>query len=75
MDILWEVTMVRRPNVFDQQEFEESLRNLGCSESFVKPITSDFRLFVPVVLRELGEKNLFKIVDGIWVYKRGNINR
>lgn len=55
--------MARRPNIFDQQAFEESLLQLGCAESFIKPITSDFRLFVPIVLREIGEKKLFEIVD------------
>jgi hypothetical protein len=55
--------MAKRPQVFDQQAFEESLRRQGCSESFVKPITSDFRLFVPIVLRHLGEEKLFEIVN------------
>ena len=55
--------MASRPDVFDQQAFEDSLRSLGCAESFVKPITSDYRLFVPIVMRTLGEEKLFNIVD------------
>ena len=55
--------MAHRPNIFSQQAFEESLLRLGCSESFIKPITSNFRLFVPIVLGELGEDKLFAIVD------------
>jgi len=55
--------MAKRPQVFDQEAFEESLRRQGCTESFVKPITSDFRLFVPIVLRYLGEDKLFQIVN------------
>lgn len=48
--------MARRPDVFDNVEFQASLRRLGCPESFVAPITSDFfRLFVPLVLSQLGE--------------------
>ena len=55
--------MAKRPQVFDQLAFEDSLRKQGCSESFIKPITSDFRLFVPVILRHLGEEKLFEIVN------------
>ena len=55
--------MAKRPQIFDQVAFEESLRRQGCVESFVKPITSDFRLFVPIVLRYLGEEKLFQIVN------------
>ena len=42
---------------------EQTLKQQGCSESFIKPITSDFRLFVPIVLRHLGEEKLFEIVN------------
>ena len=55
--------MARRPNVFSQDEFQASLRRQGCAESFVSPITSDFRLFVPLLIREIGEEKFFKIVD------------
>jgi len=56
--------MARRPNVFDQEEFQTSLRRQGCPESFVSPITSDFRLFVPLVFSKLGEEGLFNMVEG-----------
>ena len=55
--------MAKRPQIFDQEAFEESLRRQGCTESFIKPITSDFRLFVPIVLRYLGEDKLFQVVN------------
>ncbi|MDP2965623.1 MAG: hypothetical protein Q8N39_06235 [Pelolinea sp.] len=55
--------MARRPDIFNQQAFEESLRQLGCAESFVKPITSDYRLFIPIVMRELGEEKLFEMIN------------
>ena len=55
--------MARRPNVFSQGAFQASLRHQGCTESFIAPITSDFRLFVPLVLRELGEQRLFEIAE------------
>ena len=57
------MSVAHRPDVFDQQAFEKALLRLGCTPNFVKPITSDFRLFVPVVLRSLGEDNLFNMVD------------
>lgn len=53
----------RRPNLFSQEEFQASLRRQGCPESFVSPITSDFRLFVPLLIREIGKDKLFEIVD------------
>lgn len=55
--------MKRRPDIFNQESFEQSLSQLGCPDSFIKPITSNFRLFVPIVLRELGKERLFEIVD------------
>ncbi len=55
--------MVSRPNVFSEEEFKASLRRQGCPDSFISPITSDFRLFVPLLFREIGEKKLFEIVE------------
>lgn len=55
--------MAKRPQIFDQEAFQASLRKQGCVESFVSPITSDFKLFVPIVLRHLGEDKLFEIVN------------
>lgn len=55
--------MAKRPQIFDQTAFEESLRRQGCTESFVSPITSDFKLFVPIALRYLGEDKLFEVVN------------
>ncbi len=55
--------MTKRPRVFDQAEFQASLRRQGCPESFISPVTSDFRLFVPVVIRNLGEDNVFEAVE------------
>jgi hypothetical protein len=55
--------MAKRPQIFDQEVFQESLRRQGCTESFVSPITSDFKLFVPIALRYLGEDKLFEIVN------------
>lgn len=55
--------MARRPNVFSQEDFQASLRRQGCPESLVFPITSDYRLFVPLLVRELGEERLFAIAD------------
>jgi hypothetical protein len=55
--------VAKRPDVFSQPEFESYLRQAGCPESFVSPVTSDFRLFVPIALRALDERGLFEAVD------------
>ena len=55
--------MAKRPRVFDQEAFEESLRRQGCAVSFVKPISSDFKLFVPIVIRHLGPERLPEVVN------------
>jgi hypothetical protein len=39
--------MAHRPNVFSQEGFQASLRRQGYAESFVSPITSDYRLLSP----------------------------
>jgi hypothetical protein len=57
--------MAKRPNVFDQAYFERRLLELGCTESFVKPIVSDYRLFVPLVFKFLGEDRLLQVVDRV----------
>jgi hypothetical protein len=49
--------------VFSQEQLEASLRGQGCPESFVSPIVSDFRLFVPVVLSQLGEDGILNLVE------------
>lgn len=42
----------------------DALSARGAAESFVSPVTSDFRLFVPLVFSRLGEDGLFDLVDG-----------
>jgi len=54
--------MAKRPQIFDKNAFEESLRRQGCTESMVYPIAIDFKLFVPVALRYLGEEKIFQIM-------------
>jgi hypothetical protein len=55
--------MARRPDVFDREGLEGSLRRQGCAESFISPTVSDFRLFVPLLLSRLGEEEVFRIVN------------
>ncbi len=54
--------MARRPEIFDQQAFEQALRQVGCPENFIKPAVADFRLFVPIIFKELGEEKLLEII-------------
>ncbi len=55
--------MPQRPQIFDRKAFERSLRDQGCPESLIAPNASDFKLFVPVVLRYLGEDELVRIMN------------
>lgn len=54
--------MTRRPDPFNQQALAESLRQLGCPESFIATTISNYRLFVPLVLASLGEEGIFELV-------------
>jgi len=54
--------MTRRPNPFDQAQLEQALLDLGCPESFVSTAVSNYRLFVPLVLAELGRERVYDIV-------------
>lgn len=56
--------MAARPDLFDRRAFEASLRRQGCPESFVSPTVSDFRLVVPLLLRELGEEWVLENAEG-----------
>ena len=51
--------MARRPDIFDRDRFEEGLRAAGCPDAYA----GDFKLFVPLLLRELGEDEVLKIVN------------
>ena len=53
----------RRPDVFDQAALEVSLRGQGCPASFISPVISDYRLFVRLVLRQLGEQGVYNIAE------------
>lgn len=55
--------MAKRPDVFDRQAFEQSLRRQGCPEGFVGPTVSDFKLFVPLILATLGEEKVFQFAE------------
>jgi len=55
--------MASRPDVFDQAAFQDSLRQQGCPEKFISPVTSDFRLFVPTILRALGEQQILAMAE------------
>lgn len=55
--------MTRRPNPFDQAQFEQALLDLGCPESFVSTAVSNYRLFVPLVLAQLGEEHIYDLVN------------
>ena len=55
--------MAKRPDVFDQQTLETSLREQGCPESFVSPAISDYRIIVPLAIRKLGEEGIVDLLN------------
>lgn len=56
--------MTKRPDPFDKSALEEALLELGCPCSFLSTTISNYRLFVPLLLAELGEERVFQIVYG-----------
>lgn len=54
--------MTRRPDLFNQENLEQVLREQGCPESFVSTAVSNFRLFVPLLFAELGEDRVFDVL-------------
>ena len=55
--------MTKRTDIFNQQAFEESLIRLGCPKSFIHPVVSNFRLFIPLIIYSLGEDEFFNLVN------------
>ncbi len=52
-----------RPDVFNRQKFEDSLRRQHVSESLISPIVSDFRILMPLLLQDVGEEEFFTRVE------------
>ena len=53
----------QRPEVFNRQEFEEALRKQGAPESLIAPMVSDFRILMPLLIREIGQDEFFRLVE------------
>lgn len=58
VDALKEVAMARRLDVFNQAAFEDSLRRHGCVESNISPYTSEFKLIMPLLLRDITKEQV-----------------
>lgn len=56
--------MARRPDVFNREELEAGLRANGCPEAYVDAYVGDFKLFVPLLFRELGAEKVLALVNG-----------
>lgn len=56
--------MARRPDVFDREMFEQALRDQGCPSAYVDAFVGDFKLFVPLLFRELGRDKVLHLVNG-----------
>ena len=55
--------MTRRPDPFNQPALEDALRSVGCPESSLSSTVSNYRLFVPLILAQLGEDRVYAAVD------------
>ncbi len=55
--------MTRRPDVFDRSALEQSLGEHGCPEPYVDAFVGDFKLFVPLLFRELGTDAVLRAVN------------
>ncbi len=53
----------QRPDVFNRQEFEWNLRKQGVPESLIAPTVSDFRILMPLLIREIGQDEFFRLVE------------
>ena len=49
-------------DLFNRQAFEASLRRLGVPDQALSPLINDFRLFVPLLIKALGEQQFLEIV-------------
>jgi hypothetical protein len=56
--------MARRPDVFDRDPFEQALADQGCPSAYVDAFVGDFKLFVPLLFRELGREKVLDLVNG-----------
>lgn len=49
-------------DLFNRQAFEESLRRLEAPDQALSPLINDFRLFVPLLIKTLGEEQFLEII-------------
>ncbi len=49
-------------DLFNRQAFESSLRRLEVPEQDLSPLIDDFRLFIPLLIKTLGEEDLLGII-------------
>jgi hypothetical protein len=53
----------RRPEVFDRKAMVERFVSQGLARSMAEPLTSDFKLVVPILIRELGVERINEILQ------------
>lgn len=53
----------RRPDVFDRAQLEDGLRRHGCAEPYIDAYVGDFKLMMPLLLRELGANGVLAVVN------------
>jgi hypothetical protein len=53
----------RRPDIFDKEAMLEGVVAAGCPKAYADAYLGDFKLFVPLLLRELGEQEVLRTVN------------
>jgi hypothetical protein len=55
--------MARRPDLFDKARVRDGIIKAGCPEAYADAYLGDLKLFVPLLLRELGEDEVLNLVN------------
>jgi hypothetical protein len=55
--------MTARPLVFEKEEVEAELRELGVPESSISPTVSFIRLVIPIAIQQIGANEIEELLD------------
>ncbi len=55
--------MARRPDLFDKSRVRDGLVQAGCPEAYADAYLGDLKLFVPLLIRELGAAEMLRMVN------------
>ena len=64
--------MTMRPKVFEQEEVESKLRELGVPETSVSPTISFMRLVIPLAIKDVGHEKILELMRDAWPAPQSN---